>query len=86
MSTYSKSSNALKKPKEDELLEIPQEQLAEVIPFPDVRKLAPRKPREAKKVRLQGKYLHCRGRKIPILQFQKAGYDKLLKLLVKEIG
>ncbi len=25
------------------------------------------------------------GRKIPILHFQKAGYDKLLYLLVKEI-
>jgi hypothetical protein len=86
MSTYSKSSSAVKKLKEDELLEMPEGQLAEIIPFPDVGKIAVGKPREAKRVKVQGKFFYCRGRKIPILQFQKSGYDKLLKLLVKEIG
>jgi hypothetical protein len=86
MSTYNKSSAAIKKKEEDSLLETEGGQMAEVIPFPDVQKIIARKPGQKKKARLEGKYLHYRGKKIPILQFQKSGYDKLLKLLVKEIG
>ncbi|MDH7512360.1 MAG: hypothetical protein QHH14_05365 [Clostridiales bacterium] len=85
MSIYKKSSAAIKKKEEDSLLEIEGGQMAEVIPFPDIQKIIAKKPGQ-KKVRLEGKYLHYRGKKVPLLQFQKSGYDKLLKLLVKEIG
>ncbi|MEE9323848.1 MAG: hypothetical protein V3U72_04885 [Candidatus Aenigmarchaeota archaeon] len=30
-------------------------------------------------------YIHYNGGKIPIAQYQKAGYEKLLKFLVKEV-
>jgi|CryGeyStandDraft_6_1057127.scaffolds.fasta_scaffold430308_1 hypothetical protein len=86
MSNHNKSSNALKRIKEEALPEATEGQLAEVIPWPDVHKLVAERPRKQKRVRLEGKYLHYQGKKIPILQFQKSGYDKLLKLLVKEIG
>jgi hypothetical protein len=86
MSIHTKSSNAVKKIKEESLLEETEGQLAEVIPWPEVHKIVAKKPSEKKRVRLEGKYFHYRGKKIPILQFQKSGYDKLLKLLVKEIG
>lgn len=85
MSHYKKSSAALKRNQEEVLPEPSPEQTAEIIPWPDVRKIA-LKPRTKKTVRLEGKYLHYQGQKIPILHFQKSGYDKLLKLLVKEIG
>lgn len=67
----------------DEALE-PGTGLAEIIPFPRPVKLrAKRAPRKAK---IRGTYLFYKGKKIPIAQFQKAGYDRLLRLLVKEIG
>lgn len=58
----------------------------EIIPWPkvdayldhDVSSSAPR-------VRLGRKFLYYKGKRIPILQFKKAGYGKLLKLLVREI-
>lgn len=85
MSTYKKSSVTVRK--EEEIpLGTEDGQLAEIIPFPDVREILARKPEEKKRVRLQGKYLYHKGKKMPILQFQKAGYDKLLRLLVKEIS
>jgi len=86
MSIHTKSSNAIKKIKEESFPEAAEGQLAEVIPWPDICKIVAKKPREKKRVRLEGKYLYHQGKKIPILQFQKSGYDKLLKLLVKEIG
>jgi hypothetical protein len=58
--------------------------LAEIIPFPSVRKISRR--RKPRKARIAGTFLHYKGKKIPIAQFQKAGYDRLLRLLVKEIG
>ena len=86
MSNHTKSSNAIKKIKEESLPDETKGQLAEVIPWPDVHKIVAKKPRKKKRVRIEGKYLYHQGKKIPILQFQKSGYDKLLKLLVKEIG
>jgi hypothetical protein len=86
MSIHNKSSAVIKKREEDSLLETEGGQMAEVIPFPDIQKMMAEKPRQKKKARLEGKYLYYQGKKIPILQFQKSGYDKLLKLLVKEIG
>ena len=86
MSNHPKSTSAAKIIREENLPEAAEEQLAEIIPWPDVRKIAARKPKARKRVRLEGKYLYHRGKKIPILQFQKSGYDRLLKLLVKEIG
>lgn len=58
--------------------------LAEIIPFPQIKKR--RKKKLQKKARIVGNYLYYKNKKIPIGQFQKAGYDRLLKLLVKEIG
>lgn len=65
---------------------IPSEEtiLAEIIPFPQIKKT--RKKKAQKKARIVGHYLFYKDKKIPIAQFQKAGYDRLLKLLVKEIG
>ncbi|MGB8951260.1 MAG: hypothetical protein WCC06_01145 [Candidatus Aminicenantales bacterium] len=88
MSTYTKSSTAIKEKRKEE---IPRPEGAEfdsakIIPWPDLDQIVkpPRKPKR-KELHLEGKYLHHRGKKIPILQFQKSGYDKLLKLLIKEI-
>ncbi len=65
---------------------IPSEEkiLAEIIPFPEIKKK--RKRKAQKKARIVGNYLFYKDKKIPITQFKKAGYDRLLKLLVKEIG
>jgi hypothetical protein len=86
MSNHQKSMSAAKILREETLPEAAGGQLAEIIPWPDVHKIATRKPKSKKRVRLEGKYLYHRGKKIPILQFQKSGYERLLKLLVKEIG
>jgi hypothetical protein len=86
MSNHQKSMSAAKILREETLPEAAEGQLAEIIPWPDVHKIATRKPKSKKRVRLGGKYLYHRGKKIPILQFQKSGYERLLKLLVKEIG
>jgi hypothetical protein len=86
MSNHFKSSSAVRDIREEPLPEAAEGQLAEIIPWPDVHKIAARKPKTKKRVRLEGKYLYHRGKKIPILQFQKSGYERLLKLLVKEIG
>jgi hypothetical protein len=86
MSNYPKSTSAAKIIREEDLPEAAEGQLAEIIPWPDVRKISARKPKAKKRVRVEGKYLYHQGKKIPILQFQKSGYDRLLKLLVKEIG
>ncbi len=85
MSNHSKSTSAAKVIREEPLPDATEGQLAEIIPWPDIHKIASREPKVKKRVRLEGKYLYHRGKKIPILQFQKSGYDRLLKLLVKEI-
>jgi len=38
---------------------------------------------EKKKVCLEPKFFHHKGKKIPILHFIKAGYEKLLPLYLK---
>jgi len=61
---------------------------AEIIPWPDMEKAfkeTKEKPKQ-KRIRLDQKFIYYKDKKYPILQFQKSGYDKLLKLLVKEIG
>jgi hypothetical protein len=79
MSIYSKSSTAIKH--DDEA-----QQKATIIPWPKVGDFIKEKEeKETKRIRLDQKFLYYKGKKIPILQFQKSGYDKLLKLLVKEI-
>jgi hypothetical protein len=88
MSTYTKSSTAIKKRVRDEApeLEIVEPGSAQIIPWSEVKKIKPRaKGSKKAKTRLDCKYLYHRGHKIPILHFQKSGYDKLLYLLVKEI-
>jgi len=83
MSISSKSSNAIKKSLDPEEFEF---QEPEIIPWPDIQRVTEKEKKQEELVRLDQKFLYYKGRKIPILQFQKSGYDKLLKLLVKEIG
>jgi len=88
MSTYTKSSTVIKERVQDEKpeLEIVEPGAAQIIPWPEAEKIKPRaKGLKKTKTRLDGKFLYHRGHKIPILHFQKSGYDKLLYLLVKEI-
>jgi hypothetical protein len=89
MSTYSKSSTAVKHKVQDEMPElevVEPGKSATIIPFPGA-KGAPSPTNGSKKgePRIDGKFLYHRGHKIPILHFQKSGYDKLLFLLLKEI-
>ncbi len=58
----------------------------EIIPWPEVEDFKEEKEEKESRISLDRKYLYYKGRRIPILQFQKSGYDKLLQLLVKEIG
>ncbi|MCX7972870.1 MAG: hypothetical protein N3B16_00010 [Candidatus Aminicenantes bacterium] len=74
------NSQAIKKIEE---LSLPEASLAEIIPFPQIKL---KKRKVSRKARIMGHYLFYKGKRIPIGQFQKAGYDRLLKLLVKEIG
>ena len=83
MSISSKSSNAIKKSLDSEEFEF---QAPEIIPWPDIQRVTEKEKKPEEMVRLDQKFLYYKGRKIPILQFQKSGYDKLLKLLVREIG
>ncbi len=86
MSNHNKSSSALKKESRDSLDDEREEkQEAEIIPWPGLSP-ADEKKKKTKRIRLDQKFLYYKGQKIPILQFQKSGYDKLLKLLLKEIG
>jgi len=41
--------------------------------------------RRDRKVCLKSKFFHYKDKKIPISQYQKAGYEKILKFLVKGI-
>jgi hypothetical protein len=77
-------ASAKKKKKEN----IYEKHEAEIIPWPDMEILLEeeKKKDKPKRIRLDQKYVYYKGQKFPILQFKKTGYDKLLKLLVKEIG
>lgn len=59
--------------------------MATIIPWPEMDREPDEEKNRSKWVTLDQKFLYYKGQKIPILQFQKAGYEKLLKLLVKEI-
>jgi len=74
------------KKKEKEKIDVNHE--AEIIPWPDMESILEEKEKrhKQKRVRLDQKFIYYKGQKYPILQFKKTGYDKLLKLLVKEIG
>ncbi len=65
-----------------------EKQEVEIIPWPDMETILEKKEEkpEWKKVRLDQKFIYYKDKKIPILQFQKSGYDKILKFLVKGIG
>jgi transposase-like protein len=78
----SKASTAIKKEEEKDQ----ESYSAEIIPWPDMESILKRKEKaKKKKIHLEEKYLYYKGERIPILQFQKSGYDKLLKLLLKEV-
>jgi hypothetical protein len=89
MSTYSKSSTAVKYKVQDEMPElevVEPGKSATIIPFPGAKEVSsPAYSTKKRRLRIEGKFLYHRGHKIPILHFQKSGYDKLLYLLVKEI-
>ncbi len=79
--------NASAKKKEKE--SIYEKHKAEIIPWPDMESILEEKEEKKdkpKRIRLDQKFIYYKGQKYPILQFKKTGYDKLLKLLVKEIG
>ncbi|MCP2620142.1 hypothetical protein NLC35_02725 [Candidatus Aminicenantes bacterium AC-334-K16] len=58
----------------------------EIIPWPNLEKFLESKLSSKKSsIKITPKYLYYKDKKIPISQFQKAGYDKLLQLLIKEI-
>jgi hypothetical protein len=78
--------NASAKKKEKEKIDVNHE--AEIIPWPDMESILEKKEKQGKqkRVRLDQKFIYYKGQKFPILQFKKTGYEKLLKLLVKEIG
>lgn len=59
----------------------------EIIPWPKMDEyLSAEESLRPSRVRLEPNYLYYKGRAIPILQFKKAGYGKLLRLLVREIS
>ncbi len=73
-----------KEPKEEKQ---PQ-QKAKIIKFPEIREVETLEPgrRKSQRVKITTHYLYYRDKKIPISRFEKAGYGKLLRLLVKEIS
>lgn len=86
MSIYTKSSAAKEeKPQEKRSnYEVVESYSAKIIPRPDISKIIKEeKGKKKKRTCLEGKYLYYKGEKIPILQFQKAGYEKILKFLLK---
>ena len=64
-----------------------EKQEVEIIPWPDMEAILEEKEEkpEWEQIRLDQKFIYYKDKKIPILQFQKSGYDKILKLLVKGI-
>lgn len=61
---------------------------AKIIKFPEIRdtETAEPAPRKSQRIKITTHYLYYRDKKIPISRFEKAGYGKLLRLLVKEIS
>jgi hypothetical protein len=58
----------------------------EIIPWPKMDEyLSAEESERPSRVRLERNHLYYKGRAIPILHFKKAGYEKLLRLLVREI-
>lgn len=83
MSIHAKASTAIK----PGVLEEEEEQSAEIIPWPDLSRVFKKDKQEARqRFHLDHKYFYYRDKKIPLSRFKKAGYDKLLKLLIKEIA
>lgn len=63
-----------------------EEHVAEIIPFPDFTFVENEEEKKAKpRIMADRTYLYYKGRKIPIGHLKKAGYEKLFRLLVKEI-
>ncbi|NPV82413.1 MAG: hypothetical protein HPY46_02350 [Candidatus Aminicenantes bacterium] len=64
------------------------EQKAKIIKFPEIHVMETAEPGSGKspRVKITTHYLYYRDKKIPISRFEKAGYGKLLRLLVKEIS
>jgi hypothetical protein len=62
------------------------EEKAKIIKFPEIHRIKKSARPRNKKVKITGHFLYYRDKKIPISQFEKAGYGKLLRLLVKEIS
>ncbi len=65
-----------------------EQQKARIIKFPDIQLMEKAEPEHGKssRVKITTHYLYYRDKKIPISRFEKAGYGKLLRLLVKEIS
>lgn len=65
-----------------------EQQKARIIKFPEIRVIEKAEPTPDKspRVKITTHYLYYRDKKIPISRFEKAGYGKLLRLLVKEIS
>ncbi len=63
-------------------------QKAKIIKFPEIQVQETTEPGPSKspRVKITTHYLYYRDKKIPISRFEKAGYGKLLRLLVKEIS
>ncbi len=61
---------------------------AKIIKFPEIRgaEMVEPAPRKSRRVKITTHYLYYGDKKIPISRFEKAGYGKLLRLLVKEIS
>ena len=63
-----------------------EEHVAEIIPFPDLTSIENEEEKRAEpRIRAARSYLYYKGKKIPIGHIKKAGYEKLLRLIVKEI-
>ena len=56
----------------------------EIIPWP-LSSNDDREATKARKICVDQKFIYYKDHQIPIAQFKKSGYDKLLKLIVKEI-
>jgi len=64
------------------------EQKAKILKFPEIQAIETAEAHSNKRprVKITTHYLYYRDKKIPISRFEKAGYGKLLRLLVKEIS
>ncbi|RFT16501.1 MAG: hypothetical protein OP8BY_1679 [Candidatus Saccharicenans subterraneus] len=80
--------NVLPLPRKEPEEEKQAEQKAKIIKFPEIQVTETAEPGSSKRprVKITTHYLYYRDKKIPISRFEKAGYGKLLRLLVKEIS